>query len=376
MEISNVTESPFIRAAIWSERRMQSSKWRIILICDWDRCAQRLPAAGYGRWADGVALSEVDLRFAHQVASARKRRSQRRQRWWCAHDCGCASRFLLPAFQHSKQAPVLPRFMLLAMTTGELPHSHWQSHCTRPLAPFSARRITVSLPKRRPVKSWKLGIAGLLANHRCRLRLCHKGDCPAPQLNMPNLRNLALRCWCWIVMRPRSKSWIGRAAGSCCCWNSRLPCMTIAWLAEPLDQSLIALAARHLVVVRIWRLRKSLSDHGIYGYARVSTDGQSLASQDAQLRTCCGTRACGSWFALLMWYSNSRPLRGSCLVTCRPDSHIATDWRRTTARSVMVAQGCVRPDFGYSSLIGRCSRSAHTAWELLSTFILYPLAER
>jgi hypothetical protein len=47
---------------------------------------------------------------------------------------------------------------LLAITTGVLPHSHWQSHCTRPLALFSARRIAVSLPNRCPVKSWKLGI--------------------------------------------------------------------------------------------------------------------------------------------------------------------------------------------------------------------------
>jgi hypothetical protein len=60
--------------------------------------------------------------------SARKRRSQRRHmRSLCTHERGCARPFLLPAFQHSTQAPVLPRFMLFAMATVVLPHPHWQS---------------------------------------------------------------------------------------------------------------------------------------------------------------------------------------------------------------------------------------------------------
>jgi hypothetical protein len=112
-----------------------------------------------------TGVGRCDFRFAHQAASARKRRSQCRRRWSSAQESGCVSRFLLPAFQHSRQAPVLRPLILLAMATVVLPHSHWQSHRTRPFAAlFSARRITVSLPKRRPVKSWNLGIAEPLAN--------------------------------------------------------------------------------------------------------------------------------------------------------------------------------------------------------------------
>jgi hypothetical protein len=107
-----------------------------------------------------TGVGRCDFRFAHQAASARKRRSQCRRRWSSAQESDCVSRFLLPAFQHSRQAPVLRPLILLAMVTVVLPHSHWQSHRTRPFAAlFSARRITVSLPKRRPVKSWNLGIA-------------------------------------------------------------------------------------------------------------------------------------------------------------------------------------------------------------------------